>query len=193
MKKIIFKKDTVKGYNKNGIFIDKGVYIHKGAVIFSGNIILGESEIGECILLPNNVIEGAIIDNKSVIGPFARLRPKTFIGKGCKIGNYVEVKNSIIGDNTKASHLSYIGDADIGQNCNIGCGVVFCNYDGKEKHHSIVGDNVFIGSNVNIISPIKIESDTLIGAGSTITEDVPENSLAIARARQENKPKKIKT
>ena len=187
MKKVVFKKDSVKGYNKNGIYIEPGVLIHSGAVVFSGNIILGKCEIGACTLLPNNIIEGAVIGDGSTIGPFARLRPNTYISQGCKLGNFVEVKNSIIGDYTKANHLTYIGDAEIGSNCNIGCGVIFCNYDGKKKNHTFVGDNVFIGSNVNIIAPVKIESNTTIAAGSTITDAVPQGALAIGRARQINK------
>ena len=99
----------------------------------------------------------------------------------------MEIKNSVLGKGTKASHLTYIGDADVGSDCNFGCGVVFCNYDGKNKHKTVIGNNVFVGSNVNFIAPVSIGDNVLIGAGSTITDDVPTNALAIARSRQTNK------
>jgi bifunctional N-acetylglucosamine-1-phosphate-uridyltransferase/glucosamine-1-phosphate-acetyltransferase GlmU-like protein len=118
------------------------------------------------------------------IGPGVIIRGATEIGKGCKLTNYVEVKKSVIGDGTKIAHMSYIGDAEVGKNCNIGCGVVFCNYDGKEKHKTTVGDNVFMGSNTNLVAPVTVGNNAFIGAGSTITADVPARALAIARARQ---------
>ena len=118
------------------------------------------------------------------IGPGVVLRGETTIGENCKITNFVEIKKSTLGDGTKVSHMSYIGDATIGKNCNIGCGVVFCNFDGKAKHETKVGDNVFIGSNSNLIAPLTIGENAFIAAGSTITNDVPASSLALARARQ---------
>jgi len=118
------------------------------------------------------------------IGPGVVLRGDTVIGKNCRITNFVEIKKSKIGDGTKISHMSYVGDATIGNNCNIGCGVVFCNYDGKKKHHAKVGNNVFIGSNSNLVAPITLGDNAFIGAGSTITQDVPASALALARARQ---------
>jgi bifunctional UDP-N-acetylglucosamine pyrophosphorylase/glucosamine-1-phosphate N-acetyltransferase len=107
-----------------------------------------------------------------------------------RVGNFVEIKNSTIKQNTKISHLTYIGDATIGSNCNIGCGVVFCNYDGKNKHKTIIGDNVFVGSNVNLIAPITIDNNCFIAAGSTVTKSVSNDTFVIARAKQENKPKR---
>jgi len=118
------------------------------------------------------------------IGPGVVIRGETSIGKNCRITNFVDIKKSKIGDGTKIAHMSYVGDAEIGKNCNIGCGVVFCNYDGKQKHPTIVGDNVFIGSNSNLVAPISIGDCAFIGAGSTITHDVPGAALALARARQ---------
>ncbi len=188
MKKVIFKKDTIKGYNKNGVYIEKGVLVRKGAVIYSGNIILGDSEIGPSVLYPNNIIEASFIGDNCYIGPFARLRPDTIIEDNCKIGNFVEIKKSRLGKGTKASHLAYIGDAKIGEGCNLGCGVVFCNYDGKQKHTTTIGNNVFIGSNVNFVAPLCIGDNVVIGAGSTITDDISNDTLAIARERQVNKP-----
>jgi bifunctional N-acetylglucosamine-1-phosphate-uridyltransferase/glucosamine-1-phosphate-acetyltransferase GlmU-like protein len=118
------------------------------------------------------------------IGPGVVLRGETKIGKNCRVTNFVEIKKSTIGDGTKISHMSYIGDATIGKNCNIGCGVIFCNYDGKQKHQTTIGDNAFVGSNSNLVAPLVIGENAFIAAGSTITQDVPARALAIARARQ---------
>jgi bifunctional UDP-N-acetylglucosamine pyrophosphorylase/glucosamine-1-phosphate N-acetyltransferase len=118
------------------------------------------------------------------VGPFARLRPGAVLEEETKIGNFVEVKKSTIKKGAKASHLSYIGDATVGERTNIGCGMITCNYDGKEKHRTVIGKDVLIGSDVQMVAPVKIGDNAVIGAGSTITEDVPENSLAIARSRQ---------
>ena len=127
------------------------------------------------------------IGNGTTVGPYAYLRPGSRIGNNCKIGDFVEFKNASFGDGSKASHLSYIGDADVGSNVNIGCGVVFVNYDGKNKFRTVVKDNSFVGSNSNLVAPVTIEENSFIAAGSTITEDVPKDSLAIARGRQVNK------
>ena len=118
------------------------------------------------------------------MGPFAYLRPGSQVGKNVKIGDFVEIKNSVVGDDTKISHLTYVGDAEIGENVNLGCGVVVVNYDGQKKQKTIVGDNSFIGCNVNLVSPVEVKANAFVAAGSTITEEVPENSLAIARSRQ---------
>lgn len=187
MKRVEFKKSFSGGYNKNNIYIEKGVKVSKGAVVWSGCIVLGETVLGKSEYLPYCHIDNAIVGEGCKVGPFARLRPKAIIGDGCKIGNFVEIKNSVLGKGTKASHLTYIGDADVGCDCNFGCGVVFCNYDGRTKHKTIIGNNVFVGSNVNFIAPVSIGDNVLIGAGSTITDDVPTNALAIARSRQTNK------
>lgn len=185
-------------------YIDKGVKIGIDTIIYPGTIIKGSSEIGEdCIIGPNVHIEESIvknnveiksstiiessIDSNSKIGPYAYLRPKSSIGKNVKIGDFVEVKNSRIGDNSKASHLSYIGDGEVGENVNIGCGVVFVNYDGKKKHKTIIEDNSFIGCNVNLVAPVKVNKNAYIAAGSTITKEVPEGALSVARTKQKNK------
>lgn len=132
------------------------------------------------------------IYNDSQIGVFSVLRPNTIICKNAKVGNFVETKNAVIGAKSKVPHLSYVGDAEIGKAVNIGCGTVFCNYNGKIKQKSIIKDNVFVGSNSNIVAPVIVESGSYIAAGSTITEDVPPGSLAIARSRQINKLNYIK-
>ena len=119
--------------------------------------------------------------------PFAYVRPNSHIGKNIKVGDFVEIKNANIGDGTKISHLTYVGDADVGENVNFGCGTVIVNYDGQKKHRTTIGNNAFIGCNTNLVSPVTIEDNAYTAAGSTITKTVPENSLAIARAKQENK------
>jgi bifunctional UDP-N-acetylglucosamine pyrophosphorylase/glucosamine-1-phosphate N-acetyltransferase len=118
------------------------------------------------------------------VGPFAYIRPGSIIGNHCRIGDFVEIKNSSIGDRTKVSHLTYVGDADLGSGINVGCGVVFVNYDGREKHRSVVDDGVFIGCNVNIISPVKVGEGAYIAAGGTVTSDVPSGALHVARERE---------
>lgn len=196
-----------KFLNKKSCFIGKDVVIGKNVVIYENNHIEGNSEICEgTTLLPNNfikdarigkncilhnsVIEESIIGDNVSIGPFARIRPKCLIEKGCKIGNFVEIKNSQIGENCKISHLAYVGDAKLGERCNIGCGVIFANYNGKSKNKTIVGNHVFIGSNSNIIAPVKIEDDSYICAGTTITNNVNKGDFVIGRVRQENKKNK---
>src|SRR5699024_2834405 len=134
-----------------------------------------------------STILNSIVDEESKIGPYAYLRPNSHIGKFVKIGDFVEVKNSTIGDYSKASHLSYIGDAEVGKNVNIGCGVVFVNYNGKIKQKTIVEDNGFIGSNSSLVAPVIVKEGGYVAAGSTITDDVPAKALSIARGRQVNK------
>ena len=156
------------------------------------NVVIGEGvKIDEGVeILPFSHIAGAIIESNAVVGPFARLRPETNIGSDSKIGNFVELKKANIGSGTKISHLSYVGDASIGEGSNIGAGTIFCNYDGKKKHHSNIGKNAFIGSNSCIISPVNVGDNVLVGAGSVITDDVEEGDLAIARSKQVNKKRK---
>lgn len=185
-------------------YIEGDVIIGEDTVIYPGNVIEGNTVIGnECVLYANNritngnignevTIENSVIIDSSIghnttVGPFAYIRPETTIGDHARIGDFVEIKKSTIGSGTKVSHLTYIGDAEVGEKCNFGCGTVVVNYDGKKKYKTIIGDNVFIGCNTNLVSPVEVENDTYIAAGSTITEKVPKGSLAIARARQINK------
>ena len=143
--------------------------------------------IGNAVDVEISVITDSFIDEGTHIGPFAYLRPHSHIGKNIKVGDFVEIKNANIGDGTKISHLTYIGDADVGKNVNFGCGTVVVNYDGEKKHRTTVKDNAFIGCNTNLVSPVVIEEGAYTAAGSTITQTVPKNSLGIARAKQENK------
>lgn len=185
-------------------YIEKGVKIGTDTIIYPGVIIEGNTVIGDnCVIghntkivnsnIGNNVeieistILDSYVGNDTKIGPYAYLRPNSKIGNHVKIGDFVEVKNSTIGNNTKASHLSYIGDAEVGENVNIGCGVVFVNYNGKVKNKTIVEDNAFIGSNSNLVAPVIVKKDGYVAAGSTITDEVKEGELSIARARQVNK------
>ena len=147
------------------------------------NNVIKDTDVGDDVtILPNCVIDGAKIDSGCTIGPFARIRPGTVIGKNCRVGNFVEIKNSTLGDGTKVNHLAYVGDASIGQNVNIGAGTITCNYDGERKHRTIIGDNVFIGSNSSLVAPLEIEDGAVIGAGSTITKNVKSDQLAVERS-----------
>lgn len=184
-------------------YIGMDVEIGKDTIIYPNNIIEGSTKIGEeCTILQNCRIKDSIIENgveiqasvvleskigeNTTVGPFAYIRPETTIGKHARIGDFVEIKKSSIGDNTKVSHLTYIGDAEVGSGCNFGCGTVVVNYDGKEKHKTVIGDNSFVGCNTNLVSPVKVGDNSYIAAGSTITLEVKEGDLAIARAKQRN-------
>ena len=202
----INKEHMIKGViieSPETTFIEEGVVIGEDTVISGFVKIYGNTKIGKnCIIegsskiinstiednvkIDNAVIEDSYMEEDSDIGPFARLRPNSRIGKNVHIGNFVEVKNSSLGENTKAGHLAYIGDSDLGKDINIGCGVVFVNYDGKFKHRSIIEDGAFIGSNANIVAPVKVEKEGFVAAGSTITEDVNSGELIIERAEQKH-------
>lgn len=182
-------------------YIDPSVVIGQDTIIYPNTRIVGNTVIGEdCIIRENTTIENctimdcveiksstlleAVVEEGSTIGPYAYLRPKAHIGKHVKIGDFVEVKNSKIGDYSKASHLAYIGDSDVGTNVNIGCGVVFVNYDGQKKYRTTVGNNSFIGSNSNLVAPVEIGEMSFVAAGSTITINVPDDALCIARNKE---------
>ncbi len=153
----------------------------------SSNSVITNSSLGKGVKVVSSFIDDSFVGDFTTVGPFATVKKNSRIGKDCRVGNFVEVKNSIIGDETKIAHLSYVGDADLGKMCNVGCGVVFCNYNGYLKQRSQVGDCVFIGSNVNVVAPVKIGDFAYIAAGSTINKDVEANEFSIARSRQENK------
>ncbi len=160
--------------------------IKTGTIVYSGCKIENSIVEKSCIIKENTVITEAFVGEKSQVGPMAHLRPGTVLQRNNKIGNFVEVKKSEIGENSKASHLTYIGDAFIGKNVNIGCGTITCNYDGIKKHQTVIHDNVFVGSDVQFVAPVEIGKSALIAAGSTITKNVPENALAISRSDQKN-------
>lgn len=166
-------------------------------VVFEGRVLLGENvsiganccikdaEIGDGTeILPNSVIDGARIGANCHIGPFARLRPGTVLGKAARVGNFVETKNTRMGEGSKANHLAYVGDATIGREANIGAGVIVCNYDGANKHQTIIGDGAFIGSDSQLVAPVEIGAGATIGAGSTITRAAPAGKLTVSRVKQ---------
>ncbi len=184
-------------------YVDMTVQIGSDTILYPGTILEGCTVIGEgCRIGPyvrmTNVLMGnndhlqftyahdCEIKNGCEVGPFVHFRPGTVIGNDVKVGNYMEVKNSVIGDGTKLPHLSYIGDSDVGSGVNIGCGTITVNFDGREKHRTIIGDHAFIGCNSNLVSPVSIGDYAYIGAGSTITKNVPDKALSVSRAKQRN-------
>jgi bifunctional UDP-N-acetylglucosamine pyrophosphorylase/glucosamine-1-phosphate N-acetyltransferase len=169
-----------------GVILEGATAIGKDCVI-GANSRLVDTKIGNNVTIQSSTILESSVDDYTNVGPYAYIRPGSQIGKHCKVGDFVEVKNSTMGDGAKASHLTYIGDGDVGENVNLGCGTVFVNYDGKKKYRTIVEKNAFVGCNTNLIAPVTVKEGAYIAAGSTITDDVPEDSLAIARARQVNK------
>jgi len=185
-------------------YIEEDVVIGRDSIVYPGNILEGNTVIGEeCVLNQNNRITNSkladhveitssvmlesTVDSYTHVGPFAYIRPNTHIGKEARIGDFVELKNSTIGDKTKVSHLTYVGDSDVGSEVNFGCGTVTVNYDGIHKNRTTIGDKCFIGCNTNLIAPVKLENGAYTAAGTTITKDVPKDSLAIGRCRQEVK------
>lgn len=192
----IINPETVTiGHN---VIIEEGVWIYPNSTLMGNTVIkhhatIGpNSEIVDSVIEPYAEIKHSIVSNSKVgsyttVGPFAHLRDGAIIGEHNRIGNFVEVKKSTTGNDTKAAHLSYIGDATLGDRVNFGCGAITVNYDGVNKHQTTVGNDVFIGCNVNLIAPIKVEDNVFIAAGSTVTEDVPKGALAIARNKQINK------
>ena len=180
---VVIGCDTIIGAN---VELKGNTVIGKNCVIGQGSRI-ENAEIGNGVEVMNSVVLDSKIGDNTSVGPFAYVRPNCIVGKKVKVGDFVEIKNSRIDDGTKISHLTYLGDSDIGKNVNFGCGTVTCNYDGKNKFRSEIGDNCFIGCNTNLVSPVKVGDRAYIAAGSTITEDIPEGSLSIARARQTNK------
>jgi bifunctional UDP-N-acetylglucosamine pyrophosphorylase/glucosamine-1-phosphate N-acetyltransferase len=156
-------------------------------VKIGANVVIKDSKIAANVnILHGSTIDGAEIGEGASVGPYARIRPGTILKENTKIGNFVETKNAIIGKGSKASHLAYIGDAELGENVNIGAGTIFCNYDGVNKHKTIIGDNVFVGSNSVLVAPVTLADNTFVAAGSSINSDVPADSLAVARAKQRN-------
>lgn len=176
---------------ENGVKIERFVRLKNSKICKNSYISsytqIENSTIKEGVIVKSSYILDSFIGKDSTVGPFAHIHTNSVVKSKCRIGNFVEIKNSIISNGSKLAHLTYVGDAQIGEDCNIGCGVIFCNYNGEIKQRSLVGDRVFIGSNVNVIAPVKIGDGAYIAAGSTVNIDVKENEFAIARARQINK------
>ncbi len=197
-------REGVTLIDPDATYIEAGVNIGKDTVIypssvFSGNTVIGENcviysgcrfdnaVIGNGTEVQSSVILNSTVGSNATVGPNAYIRPESVIGDRTRIGDFVEIKKSTIGNGTKVSHLTYVGDATVGEDCNMGCGTVFVNYDGKNKHKTVVGDHVFIGCNANLIAPLNIGDNSLIAAGSTVTESIEENDMCIARSRQTTK------
>jgi len=167
------------------VFLSKDTKFGKNVIINPYVVIGKKNKIGDNVeILPFTHIENATLESGVKVGPFSRLRPGSLLSKGSRVGNFVEVKKSKVGKNSKINHLSYIGDATIGKNVNIGAGTITCNYDGKRKNKTKISDDVFIGSNTALVAPIKIGKKAVVGAGSTLTKNVKEKSLALTRAKQ---------
>ncbi len=186
------------------IRIDAAVTIGRDSVLHPGVTLEGKTQVGEdCVLYPSRIknsrlgqgvvikdhclIEEAEIESEVSVGPFAHLRPGTLLRKGAKVGNFVEIKKSELGEGSKANHLTYLGDTVVGKGVNIGAGTITCNYDGRKKYQTIIEDEVFIGSDTQLVAPVRVGARSLIAAGSTITRNVPPDTLAISRVKQENK------
>lgn len=209
---LVFKKLCDEGVEfmcLDGIIIDPEAKIGAGTKILPGTIIKGKTEIGEnCIIGPNSLIEdskigngtevnstqirSSVLENDVKIGPWSQVRPGCVIHNGCKIGDYVEIKNSEVGARTAVAHLTYIGDADVGEAVNFGCGCCIANYDGQHKHRTKIGNHAFLGCNTNLVAPVELEDFAYTAAGTTVTKNVPEYALAVGRARQENIPDWVK-
>lgn len=181
-------------------YIDEGVKIGKGTTIYpcvvlEGDVVIGEnciigqntrikdSTIGNDTSIQSSVILESKVGNETSVGPFAYLRPNSEVGNNCKVGDFVEIKNSKLDDGAKAAHLTYVGDSDVGKKVNLGCGVVFVNYDGSKKYRSVVEDGAFIGCNVNLVSPVTVGKNAYVAAGTTVTKNVPGGSLNVGRAQ----------
>jgi len=167
------------------VFLSNDTKFGKNVIINQYVVIGKKTKVGDNVeILPFTHIENAIIESNVRVGPFSRIRPGSFLSKGSKVGNFVEIKKSKIGKNSKINHLSYIGDANLGKNVNIGAGTITCNYDGKKKNKTKILDGAFIGSNTSLVAPIKIGKKSVIGAGSSLTKNVKNKSLALTRAKQ---------
>ena len=180
-----FLKKGVNMIAPETVFFSKDTRIGKNVTIEPYVVIAEKVSVGNNVrILSFSHLEGVKIENNVNIGPYARIRPGTILKSGSKVGNFVEVKKSVIGKGSKLNHLSYIGDTKIGKKVNIGAGTITCNYDGVQKNKTIIDDEVFVGSNSSLVAPIKLEKKSMIGAGSVITKKVSNNSLALTRADQ---------
>ncbi len=180
-----FLKKGVKMIAPETVFFSKNTKIGRNVTIEPYVVIADKVSIGNNVkILSFSHLEGVKIENNINIGPFARLRPGTILKTGSKVGNFVEVKKSLVGYGSKINHLSYVGDTNLGKKVNIGAGTITCNYDGLKKNKTTIQDEVFVGSNTSLVAPVKIEKKSVIGAGSVITKKVSKKSLAITRAEQ---------
>ena len=195
--------DGVQMMDPSTVWVEEGVTVGKGTLLLPGTILRGKTVVGEnCTIGPNVMITDCIVGNNvkvnasqceeseirdgCEIGPYTHMRPHCVVGEGSKIGAFVQIKNCNLGKGTKMAHLTYVGDADVGDDCNFGCGTITCNYDGKYKHRTTIGNHAFLGCNTNLVAPVTVGDGAFTAAGSTVTDEVPADSLAIARSRQSN-------
>lgn len=195
----------VEMLDPSAVYVEDSVTVGRGTLLLPGTILRGTTSVGpNCEIGPNTMLVNctvgagvtvnssqcfdSTIEDGAEVGPFAYIRPNCHVSPRVKVGDFVELKNSTVGPDTKISHLTYIGDSDVGAGVNFGCGTVTVNYDGAAKHRTTIGDYAFIGCNTNLVAPVTLGEGAYTAAGSTITDDVPEDALAIARARQVNKP-----
>ena len=186
------------------VYVEDDVTVGAGTLLLPGTILRGKTVIGEnCCIGPQTMItdcavgdgctvnasqcEESVIRRDCQIGPYTHIRPRCDVGEGSKIGAFVQLKNCNLGRGTKMAHLTYVGDSDVGEECNFGCGTITCNYDGFKKHRTTIGSRVFVGCNTNFIAPVAVEDGAFIAAGTTVAEDVPEDAMVIGRVRQEVK------
>ena len=180
-----FIKSGVKMTGPETIFFSNDTKIGKGVTIEPYVVIGSKVKIGDNVIIKSfSHLESCKIENKVEVGPYARIRPKTILKEGSKVGNFVEIKKSVVGKKSKINHLSYVGDSVLGQMVNIGAGTITCNYDGVKKSKTIIKDKVFIGSNSSLVAPVKINEESIVGAGSVITKNVKKKSLALTRSNQ---------
>ena len=194
----------VKMMDPDTVYVEESVTVGPGTLLLPGTILRGRTVVGaNCEIGPNTMLvdctvgdgvtinssqcNESTIDSGAHVGPFAYIRPNCHVGADVKVGDFVELKNSTIGEGTKISHLTYVGDSDVGSRVNFGCGTVTTNYDGVKKYRCTIGDRAFIGCNTNLVAPVTVGAGSYIAAGATITKDVPADALAVARAKQENK------
>ena len=183
-----FLKNGVKMIAPETVFFSKSTKIGKNVTIEPYVVISDKVSVGDNVrILSFSHLEGVKIENNVNIGPYARLREGSHIDDSAKIGNFVETKKTKVGKESKAKHFAYLGDTDIGSDSNIGAGTITCNYDGKDKHQTKIGDNSFVGTNSSLVAPVTIGSNAYVAAGSVITKDVPDNALGVGRAKQDNK------
>lgn len=177
-------------HGRQGLHIDKTVQIERGVEIFAPNVLVGNTFVSAgTVIYSYCFLNDCKIGKNCNVGPFATLRQNSMVGDCCRVGNFVEIKNSVLGDKTKTAHHAYVGDAMIGENTNVGCGVVFANFDGKAKHKTQIGKNCFLGCNTNLVAPLKIGDGCFVAAGTTVTKDVEDNTFVIGRSRQQNREK----
>ncbi len=193
--------DGVQMMDPSAVWVEEGVTVGKGTLLLPGTILRGKTVVGEnCTIGPNVMITDCTVGNHvkvnasqceeseikdgCEIGPYTHMRPHCVVGEGSKIGAFVQIKNCNLGKGTKMAHLTYVGDADVGDDCNFGCGTITCNYDGFKKYRTTIGSNVFVGCNTNFVPPVKVGDGAFIAAATTVTDDIPADAMAIGRARQ---------